>query len=294
MAGFRSLRERRAGPPDPDEVLPLDVLPHMRQPLVDWLTSSCQYQAELWSVLCRMLKIDYTSAYPHDAIIKRANADNDILLDLVDARLKVGNVASNVGAYLDVRELEMTLALAGSGWRVNDSRDGLEQVVDEAVRATAQAAIATADASAATHLAKAWSETFGKDKNPAHAHAEMIKAVESAAIPVVTPNNTKATLGTLIGQLAAQGSRYTTSGESAANDGVEAVVAMMKVVWQQQTDRHGANPTIPATQDRVEFLLPIAAALVHAFSNGHVRALDAAGAQMVDPAAARSWRRRSP
>lgn len=99
----------------------------------------------------------------------------------------------------------------------------------------------------------------------------MIRAVESAAIPVVTPNDLKATLGTIIGQLDKQGALYTTDGASAANDGVSGIVAMMRMLWEQQTDRHGANPTIPATQDRVEFLLPIAAALVHAFSTGAVR-----------------------
>lgn len=268
MAGFRSLRERLAGPPDPDEVLPLDVLPYMRQPLLTWLEEASRDtydQSARWQLLCQMLKIDYTSKHPYDAIVTAAIADNNLLLDLIDARLRIGNV----WRHLD--DLKAALALAGSGWRVNESGDGLEQVVDDTVRAMAKAAIDSANASSATHLANAWAETFGKDKNPTQAHSEMIRAVESAAAPVVTPKDTKATLGTIIGQLDAQAALYTTSGESAANDGVAGVVSMMRTLWQQQTDRHGASPTIPATQARVEFLLPIAAALVHAFANGHVR-----------------------
>lgn len=268
MAGYRSLRERLAGPPDPDEVLPLNVLPYMRQPLMNWLDVACEdsyNQSEVWQILCKMLKIDYTGKSPYKAIVDAVNADNDLLLDLVDARLRLGNVSR----YID--DLKTTLALAGSGWRVNESDEGLEQVVDDTVRAAARAAIATANGSAATHLANAWAETFGKDRNPTHAHAEMIRAVESAAVPIVTPNDKKATLGTLIGQMESQPTLYTTSGASAVNDGVGGIVSMMKTLWQQQTDRHGANPTIPATQERVEFLLPTAAALVHAFANGHVR-----------------------
>src|SRR5690242_9027153 len=99
----------------------------------------------------------------------------------------------------------------------------------------------------------------------------MIRAVESAAVPVVTPKDKKATLGTIIGQMKNQGALYTTGGTSSANDGVSAVVGMMTMLWEQQTDRHGANPTIPATQERVEMLLPVAAALVHMFSTGAVR-----------------------
>jgi len=99
----------------------------------------------------------------------------------------------------------------------------------------------------------------------------MVRAVESAARPVVTPNDLKATLGTLLGQLKAQGHLYVTTGRSDANGGVGAVIAMMEMLWQQQTDRHGANPTVPATQERTEFLVPIAAALVHAFTSGAVR-----------------------
>lgn len=248
-------------------MLPLTVLPHMRQPLLDWLNASCAGfgHDEYWPLLAQMLKIDYTGSFPYQAIINAVSRDNDLLLDLVDARLQLGNCFH----FLD--DLALRLAFAGSGWRMNQEKDGLEQVVDEEVRAIAMAAVKAADASASHHLKLAWAETYGKDRNPTQAHAEMIRAVESAARPTVTPNDARATLGTIIGQLGSQGHLYTTAGESGENDGIASVVAMMQVLWQQQTDRHGANPTLPATQARVEFLLPIAAALVHALSTGAVR-----------------------
>lgn len=267
MAGFRTLRERMAGPPDPNEVLPQNVLPHMRQPLISWVEESCpQYELNgAWTVLAQMLKIDYTNAQPYSAIIDALNRDNDLLLDLVDARLKLSK------AHRDNNRLRTVLALAGSGWTLNAAGDALEQVVDETVHQAAQEAVDKAEASAGQHLKLAWAATHSRDRNPTLAHAEMIRAVESAARPVLTPNDLKATLGTLIGQLNSQASLHTTAGASAANGGVAALVSMMQMLWQQQTDRHGANPTIPATQERVEFLLPVAAALVHAFSTGAVR-----------------------
>lgn len=258
-----------AGGPDPTEVLPLTVLPYMRQPLIDWLGEVCQggYSGpDYWELLTQMLQLDYTGMRPQATVITAVNADNDTLLDLVDARLRLGN------AYQHHDALRRILFLAGSGWRLNDDADGLEHVVDESVKEAALQAIAAAEASASQHLKNAWAETYGKTKNPTHAHSEMVRAVESAARPVVTPKDKLATLGTLIGQMEQQGgSLYTTAGASSSNDGVAGVVGMMKTLWQQQTDRHGANPTVPATQERVEFLLPIAAALVHAFSTGAIR-----------------------
>ncbi len=267
MAGFRTLRERMAGPPDPNEVLPLNVLPYMRQPLISWVEDSCPQHDlnEAWMVLAQMLKIDYTNTQPYAAIINALNLDHDLLLDLLDARLKLTR------AHRDDNRLRQVLALAGSGWTVSAAGDGLEQVVDKTVRKAAQEAIDKAEASAGQHLKLAWAATHGRNRNPTLAHAEMIRAVESAARPVLTPNDLKATLGTLVGQLNSQASLYTSAGASAANDGVSGLVSIMQMLWQQQTDRHGANPTIPTTQERVEFLLPVAAALVHAFSTGALR-----------------------
>jgi hypothetical protein len=265
VAGFRTLRERMSGAPDPNEVLPQTVLPHMRQPLLNWLNSCTgDYTPLTWERLCQMLKIDYTGKYPQDAFITAINQDNELLLDAIDARLKFS-------AWQQIDALELTLKLAGSGWQVNGGNNGLEQVVSEAVRQAALDAIAAAKGSAAGHLKEAWIATYGKSRNPTLAHSEMIRAVESASIPVVTPKDTRATLGTIIGQLSSQAALYTTAGASAKNDGIAGIVAMMQMLWEQQTDRHGASPTIPATRERVEMLMPIAAALVHAFSTGAVR-----------------------
>lgn len=161
MAGFRSLRERLAGPPDPDEVLPLTVLPHMRQPLMDWLAHADMpgYDTRhLWTTLCEMLKIDYTGASNNSGIVvlNSINQDNDLLVDLIDARLKLD---------FDYRQeqlesLRVTLFLAGSGWRVNDSGKGLEKVVDETVRAAAMSAIRESQGSASQHLL---GERMGRD-----------------------------------------------------------------------------------------------------------------------------------
>lgn len=268
MAGFRSLRQRMAGGPDPKEVLPLGVEPHLKQPLWTWLEHTCNGDSYgssgSWDQLAQALRIDYTGERSHDAVMAAAGADTDLLLDLVDFRLALGTEWSESSSLTDI------LFLCGSGYRLTDDTRALEQVVDDTVRAAALAAMDVAEASAAGHLREAWAATHSRNRNPTQAHAEMVKAVESASRPVVTPKDDKATLGKIIGQMTSQAALFSTVGASDADDGIAAVAAMMQMVWRQQTDRHGANPTIPATQARVEFLLPVTAALVHAFSTGAI------------------------
>jgi hypothetical protein len=76
----------------PDGILPLNVPPHMRQSLFDWLSEACsQCLAEgIWPMLCQMLHIDYAGNYPTQAAIDAANKDSDLLLALIDGRLKLG------------------------------------------------------------------------------------------------------------------------------------------------------------------------------------------------------------
>ncbi len=256
-----------AGGPDPNEVLSLRVEPHLNQPLWTWLAKACDddyASPERWDVLAQALQIDYTGRLSRNAIALAVDADIDLILDLVDFRLKLGTGWEHQASLTDI------LFLGGSGYRLTDGKDGLEQVIDGTVRTAALAAMDAAEPSAAEHLREAWAATYSRNRNPTQAHAEMVKAVESASRPVVTPNDVKATLGTIIGQMTSQAALYSTVGASSTDDGIAAVVAMMQVVWRQQTDRHGANPTTPATHGRVEFLLPVTAALVHAFSTGAV------------------------
>jgi len=58
---------------------------------------------------------------------------------------------------------------------------------------------------ASHHLAESWQAAFGLNGNPSSAYSHAIKAVEFAANPSRQPNNTKATLGTVISQVRQDG-----------------------------------------------------------------------------------------
>lgn len=86
----------------------------------------------------------------------------------------------------ETRELGRILDDAGSAYRINEARDGLEERVTPAVRDAVRQTIADAAAepaagSAADQLTTAWQAAYGRGPDPERAYSEAIKAVECAA-----------------------------------------------------------------------------------------------------------------
>ncbi|MFC9948481.1 hypothetical protein [Streptomyces pratensis] len=221
------------------------------------------------------------------------------LLDVVNAMLHLSKPSSSqtyypnpatwsgrrqyLGTYgsserdLAIAELEDMLTLAGSAYRVNDARTGLELRVDataqRAVVSTLAAARTPQSGSAADHLATAWACAYGRDPDPSKAYSEAIKAVESASQSLVEPNNTKATLGTMLRVIRNSPQRFSTAiPASGGGDDVTLVTDMMQRLWSGQTARHGSqNPTRLENQREAEMAVHLAAALVQWFTAGLVQ-----------------------
>ncbi len=102
--------------------------------------------------------------------------------------------------------LEGILVRCGSEWKVGsrDGHFGLEERVPLGVQEAADAIIAT-PGHAGGPLSEAWHAAFGVNPDYEKAYAKSVKAVEAAAVPVVSPTNATATLGTVISQLRSQG-----------------------------------------------------------------------------------------
>jgi hypothetical protein len=143
----------------------------------------------------------------------------------------------------------------------------------------ASVAVATQAAvvgNASTHLTEAWRAAYGSRADPSKAYSEAVKAVEAAAIPVVTPNNTNATLGTIIGELRNNPQKFSvviTRGASPTKDAtplspLEVVITMCDLLWKNQTDKHGrgeTQPSVPVTPAQAETGVHIAVTLVQIF-----------------------------
>jgi hypothetical protein len=132
-------------------------------------------------------------------LMKATYSDPELLLSFTDALLGRSGWANGRGT-----ELEGILAMAGSAYAIRSDWLGLEMRVLPEARDAVAAAIASmpTTSSIGEHLAAAWKAAFSISPDPVKAYSEAIKAVEAAAAPVLTPNDSLATLGKLIGHLA--------------------------------------------------------------------------------------------
>jgi len=169
-------------------------------------------------------------------------------------------------------ELDSLLQEAGSAWGVGEraGKTGLVRRVAEGVQIASENVMENSG-HAGERLAEAWTAAFGIDPNPSQAYSLAIKAVEDAAIPVVSAADRSATLGKIIGQMKAQGD-WTLPFQRYDRDvpaGTE-LLAQMKTLWSGQVDRHGGpSATVTAvTQEAAEAAVLMAVPLVHAFASG--------------------------
>ncbi|MEU8242073.1 hypothetical protein AB0C07_27790 [Actinoplanes missouriensis] len=225
-----------------------------------------------------------------------ANAVPDrVLLDLVDAfldllpgrspapkaadpvRLRLAAAMSamktdhrkNLRRHLD--DARLIYVISKDGRRLVRRLDpGSELAIKDACNALDQM---PASGSAADFLRSAWTALSTLHPDAPRAYSDAIKAVEAAAHSVVQPNNTKATLGTMLGELRRLPDRFTANvGQPGTSAGIEAVIAMMDVLWKGQTSRHGGQrPTVLETPDQARAAVHLAGTLVTWFATGIVK-----------------------
>lgn len=131
----------------------------------------------------------------------------------------------------------------------------------------------------ATHLSSAWNLTFGPHPNPGEAYQEAVKAVEAAAIPVVSPKNDRATLGSVIRDMRAAPSKWSLVVESGVAsprnnvtelNSIDVVIVMADLLWRNQTDRHGVpegRTALVIEQAQAELAVHLATTFVFAFTH---------------------------
>jgi hypothetical protein len=127
---------------------------------------------------------------------------------------------------------------------------------------------------AGERLSEAWTALYGVAPDPSRAYSLAVKAVEDAAVPLVSPNDLTATLGKIIGQVNGSGKwSVPVVRENPTGIAMETIVSMMKTLWTGQADRHGGNPdpSLTITQDAAEVAVTLAVALVQFFTASLIR-----------------------
>ncbi len=197
--------------------------------------------------------------------------DGDYFLNLVDLLL------SSVGKKYEAVGVERELAEGGSAWTVDLSGDGpfrLLRRVDATVTAAARA-VMSASGRAGQHLAKAWNEVYGRNPDPSTAYREAVRAVEAIGSPVISPNNPKATLGTMIADMRNDPKKWVVVLTPSAGDPVMMFRETMQLLWTAELSRHGtADESVPldVSPSEAEAALHLAVTLVHWFHSGAIKA----------------------
>lgn len=196
--------------------------------------------------------------------------DRNLLLDVVDFVLSQMGASSS---HIHRAYLEIVLSQAGSVYRVQEAEVSyLARRVAPELQAAADAQMT--EGRPGEHLARAWRAIYSRNPDPSDGYREAIKAVEAAAIPVVSPANHRATLGTVIADLRNDPTKWAVSLHSPnADEQVPAVRGMLELLWKGQRARHGTpdpSASLGVSQDDAEAALHLALSLVHWFTSGVV------------------------
>lgn len=145
----------------------------------------------------------------------------------------------------------------------------LRRRVPVGVEELAEASKQSASASAGQYLGKAWREAYSLTPDTSLVMTEAIKAVETAAHPVVTPTAKKKRLGMMTQTIKDQ-SGWTLAfpnRDDGHPDHKAVLVGMLETLIIAQADRHGgAAPSVVEAQGHVQ----LASTLVQWFSAGLV------------------------
>ncbi|MFF6948255.1 hypothetical protein ACFZAD_06285 [Streptomyces iakyrus] len=258
---------------------------HLRRPLRAWLEAQLgrgeiRYHPDQAMALRVCLRLRMEVSPSETAADRLLRVEDDELLDVVDELLahRADKARSHdLEASSAVIALNLMLSEGGSAYRVGDDLDCLETRImpaaDKAVKQTiSDTAGLSATGSAAAHLTSAWKAAYGRHPDPVRAYSEAIKAVESAAHATIEPNNTKATLGTMLRVMRNSPSRFTTVLPTpVGQDPIAHVIAMMRALWEGQTSRHGTRDgTVAETLEAARAGVHLAATLVQWFASAAV------------------------
>ncbi len=215
-----------------------------------------------------------------DAAVGSAQLGENWWLDIVDAVLHFMALGEEPLKGYEIADLNEILLDAGSAWEVSETADALQRRVDPTVKQSQARAKETAEKSgrlaASERLQKAWAAVYGRHPDPGTAYRHAVAAVEDVACPLLLPQDPGPTLGKVRAHLQQSAHKYTMviSDSSGAPASIDAVTALVGLLWHGQRDRHEGGPTsTPISQEAAEQAVHIACLLVTTIASGSLRRL---------------------
>lgn len=272
-----------------DAWVPLSVRTGARQPfapvegvpgflwnyLRNWIKDAIRDDAQTGIDIDLTLRLNaqrFINGYPTvgDAVaaaLEKPLRNQVALLDVIDWLLHRGKGSAET--------LERLLATAGHVLRVSPDGDGLVQRLDPSAWALYQHATRPQDA-ASDHMHEAWTLTFGQHPKPGQGWGEAVKAVECLLKPVVSPNDSKATLGKMTAAIRNGHDKWTcalpsrdlkVNGHQTVKPGLEVLTDCLATIGYQP-GRHGGDDTGQVEQVTAESMVLLATTVLGWLRNG--------------------------
>jgi hypothetical protein len=172
-----------------------------------------------------------------------------------------------------VQDLEGILDRGSSKWRVsiNPDRPGLIERMDPNQQKMVKTSLSHSDL-ASKQLAKAYSEIFGREKDYDNGYADLIKAVEALANPLIGPRSTRQTLSRDANDMFDQNWHYViepTEPKYQVQGGM--LRPLMHALMNNHSSRHGDEGRYePINEKRAKAAFYVAVLLIEAFRDGYV------------------------
>lgn len=271
-----------------DEALYDGVQPWMSNSLRNWLSNKfcvksnnkTYYQDKLMHDVELHARLTFGTAsdgfYLYRGAMAVFNANTYHALDMIQAVVELEEVTKDGyrSTLPPINYLNELLIAGGSKWHVvvEGKHARMEARVDQTTE-KAYKTLAQQKTNFSELLTKAWNYCYGRQPNPSEAYTYAIKAVEAASWATITPNNTTATLGTLIKDLESQtgaGKFTTIFNDKEENAGIQTVISVMQRLWHGHSDRHATGTHVKPTEPEAEAAIHLAILLCHLFSTGSV------------------------
>jgi hypothetical protein len=185
----------------------------------------------------------------------------------------LSKVPQSSGYSGTLNALEGILSTGGSSWQVGrrGGHNGLVARMPSAV-VNVIADVTSASDRAGTKLAQAWDKAYGPDAQPSDAYVAAVRAVEILICPLVSPKNDRATLGTVIRDLRAQGGSWLFAMKHGdGTDTAAEVIVLLQLLWKGQNDRHGSDGYSDVSLEEAQAAVLLSSTLVGWLSRGMLR-----------------------
>ena len=268
---------------DPERAAAFDVLHEgvpqwLRDPLLGWIYREIGNEHAI-----RTQSIDnewrgiLLSNLRKDIPQKVGDINNSDYLDVIDCvisvRLRYRNIRhqepwpDQEPWLVRLRDLERILRDGGSVWQVDVH--GLTRRVNETQQRLVSDVLAT-KTPPAQYLGDAWRKAWGRNPDASGAYGDAVRAVEAAYRSIVSPDNERTTLGTIINDIENKPQKFGTRLQP-RNDrnNAECIAGMMRMLWEGQRDRHGTDdPDTPLSLEEAQDAVVLAVTLVHFAQQG--------------------------